>query len=199
MSNGDQIVDQFFYPQSVTVGEAVEVRGRVSPPGQLGDLVCVIPTRYDLQGLPITATPLITRPDYSTGEYSVTFTPTRAADWEVLTRWVYDFDGNPTASDCLDPSFVLADSSAQPPLSPPTVPVSEGKSTIQLSSTGDLGRVLVTGLRLLFSYRLIPASFLVPLKSWMPMVPIFKMGSLRQIVRGPIRPRCNSRTKELLR
>ena len=60
MSNGDQIVDQFFYPQSVTVGEAVEVRGRVSPPGQLGDLVCVIPTRYDLQGLPITATPLIT-------------------------------------------------------------------------------------------------------------------------------------------
>ena len=49
MSNGDQIVDQFFYPQSVTVGEAVEVRGRVSPPGQLGDLVCVIPTRHDLQ------------------------------------------------------------------------------------------------------------------------------------------------------
>ena len=128
-----------FYPESATVGESVEVRGRVSPPGQLGDLVCVIPTRYDVQGLPITATPLITRPNYSTGEYSVTFTPTRAADWEVLTRWVYDFDGNPTASDCLDPSFVLADSSAQPPLSPPTVPVSEGKSTLQLSSTGDLG------------------------------------------------------------
>ena len=79
------------------------------------------------------------QPGLFNGRILGNFTPTRAADWEVLTRWVYDFDGNPTASDCLDPSFVLADSSAQPPLSPPTVPVSEGKSTIQLSSTGDLG------------------------------------------------------------
>ena len=35
--------------------------------------------------------------------------------------------------------------------------------------------MLVTGYDYFFSYRLIPASFLVPLKSWMPMVPIFKM------------------------
>ena len=69
----------------------------------------------------------------------MTFTPERAANWEILTKWVFDFDGIPTASDCLDPDFILADTSSQPPLSPPTVPVSEAKSTIQLSSTGDLG------------------------------------------------------------
>ena len=78
----------------------------MSPP-QLGDLVCVIPTRYDAQGLPINATPLITEPHYQTGEYSVTFTPERAANWECLTKWIFDFDGIPTASDCLDPDFIL--------------------------------------------------------------------------------------------
>ena len=51
LSANTNVVDQFFFPETATVGESVEVRGTVSS-NQLGDLICVIPTRYDAQGLP---------------------------------------------------------------------------------------------------------------------------------------------------
>lgn len=112
----DTFITQFFYPEQARISDVIEVRGRITPPPQSNFAVT---TTFN------SGSDVVTRNSIASadGRFSVTFEPPYADTWYGESSWSGESGRD------------AADTSGQPPLSPPNLGAAETPTTIALSST----------------------------------------------------------------